>query len=146
MSKGSVTKHIEFEAAHMLYNYEGACRNLHGHSYKMEVEVTGSKNNDFGFILDFKILNSVLKEVIPDHMFITNTTLPDDCPERQIASILKANGMAIREYNFAPSAENMVENFAKEIQQKLDEKGISVEVTEVKLWETTNSHAIWRKY
>ena len=140
-----VNRHVEFEAAHMLFNYEGACRNLHGHSYALEVTIEGPQDDKFGFVLDFKILDTIIKEVVPDHYFISNNTLPEDCPERQIVKILKANNMAVKEYKFEPSAENMVRNFAYEIQEQLFKHNISADVVEVRLWETTNSHAIWKK-
>ena len=145
MSNICVNRHVEFEAAHMLFEYNGACRNLHGHSYALEVTVEGPQDNNFGFVLDFKILDSILKDVIPDHYFISNKQLPENCPERQIVKILKNNNMAVMEYDFEPSAENMVKNFAKEIQEQLYKHNISANVVEVKLWETTNSYAIWKK-
>lgn len=137
-----VTRHIEFEAAHMLYKYEGACRNLHGHSYKLEVTIEGIPNEQYGFVMDFKELNSILKEVVPDHMFISNKNLPNDSTERQIVRILKEADMAIKEYDFVPSAENMVANFAKEIQERLPN---GLDVVKACLWETTNSFATWKK-
>lgn len=137
----SVVRHVEFEAAHMLYQYEGGCRNTHGHSYRLEVEVTGSPDEKYGFVIDFKLLDKIIKDVIPDHMFISNRNLPDNSTERLIVKTLRKAGMAIKEYDFVPSAENMVANFAKEIQQKLPE---GLTVIEARLWETSNSHAIWR--
>lgn len=137
----SVTRHVEFEAAHMLYKYDGACKNTHGHSYKLEVTVTGELSKDYGFVIDFKVLDKIIKAVIPDHMFITNKNLPENCTERQIVNTLKKNGMAIKEYDFIPSAENMVANFANEIQKKLP---AGCTVVETKLWETSNSYATWK--
>ena len=137
-----VTRHIEFEAAHMLYKYEGSCKNLHGHSYKLEVTIKGTPNEQYGFVMDFKELNAIMKEIVPDHMFISNKTLPDNSIERQIVKILKKADMAIKEYDFVPSAENMVSNFAKEIQERLPE---GLTVTRACLWETTNSFATWNK-
>lgn len=137
-----VTRHIEFEAAHMLYKYEGLCKNLHGHSYKLEVTIKGTPNEQYGFVMDFKKLNAIMKEIVPDHMFISNKTLPDNSTERQIVKILKKADMAIMEYDFVPSAENMVSNFAKQIQERLPE---GLTVTRACLWETTNSFATWNK-
>jgi len=138
----TVTRKVEFEAAHMLYKYDGACRNLHGHSYKLEVTIEGVPDEQYGFVMDFKELNQILKEVVPDHMFISNKTLPDNSTERQIVKILREANMAIREYDFVPSAENMVANFAKEVQEKLPE---GLTVIKACLWETTNSFATWQK-
>ncbi|MBR6908475.1 6-carboxytetrahydropterin synthase, partial [bacterium] len=56
----TVTKIFKFEAAHWLPFYDGACHNLHGHSYKLEVTVTGEvkenvKNPQCGMIIDFSV-------------------------------------------------------------------------------------------
>ncbi|WDC84441.1 6-carboxytetrahydropterin synthase [Caloramator sp. mosi_1] len=50
----TVSKEFNFEAAHMLSEHQGDCKNLHGHSYKMIVEVTGDIKN--GMVIDFKDL------------------------------------------------------------------------------------------
>ena len=54
----SVTKHIDFDAAHVLpEGYNGKCRNLHGHTYKAYVTLTGPRNSsEFGMVVDFKLL------------------------------------------------------------------------------------------
>ena len=58
----TVTKIFKFEACHNLPHYEGACHNLHGHSYKLEVTVggtveTSTNNPKCGMIVDFKDLH-----------------------------------------------------------------------------------------
>ena len=42
MSTIRITKQFTFEAGHALYGYDGKCKNLHGHSYKLFVTVAGS--------------------------------------------------------------------------------------------------------
>ena len=41
-----ITKQFNFETGHALYGYDGACRNVHGHSYKLFVTVIGLPNDD----------------------------------------------------------------------------------------------------
>ena len=46
MSKIRITKKFRFEAAHALYGYDGKCKNIHGHNYKLFVTVIGAPVND----------------------------------------------------------------------------------------------------
>lgn len=146
----SVVRHIEFEAAHMLSGYNGGCGSVHGHSYKLEVTITCPEhvrqNNDFGFVTDFKNLNKILKDNVPDHMFMYDSTKGLDTPEGQIVKVLQDNNLRTWAFKSSPSAENMAEELARNFQRIIDETfpNMSITVTELKLWETTNSHAIWK--
>lgn len=68
----------KFDAAHQLVGYDGPCANLHGHTWRVEVVLTGHLQ-DNGMVLDFKIIKSILDEVLPDHRFI-NEVFPDIQP------------------------------------------------------------------
>ena len=57
----TLTKKFEFEAAHRISNYEGPCREIHGHTYKLEVTISGPINPKTDMILDFKILKNLVK-------------------------------------------------------------------------------------
>ena len=142
-----VTRHIEFEAAHLLEGYNGRCGSLHGHSYALEVTVSISEDarnqHDFGFVMDFKKLDSILDDYVPAHCFITNINNGPDTVDGSIAKIVELNNLRIFKMEGAPSAENMVNMFAKDLQKILQSSGFIVE--EVKLWETTNSYASWRR-
>ena len=65
-----ITKEFKFEMAHALHGYDGLCKNIHGHSYKLFVTVKGKIKNDNGnakdgMVLDFDVLKSIVKpEVI----------------------------------------------------------------------------------
>lgn len=120
----TVTKLFEFEACHSLPYYEGACNNLHGHSYKLEVTVGGkvreTKYNDpkSGMIIDFKDLKAIVKEEVInkyDHSHL-NAFFPN------------------------PTAEIMVKKMATDIIAKLP-KGVFL--VSCKLWETSTSYAEW---
>ncbi|HDR67792.1 MAG TPA: 6-carboxytetrahydropterin synthase, partial [Bacteroidaceae bacterium] len=73
-----VTIEFGFEMAHALWNYDGACKNIHGHSYKLFVTVIGRPSDreghpKFGMVIDFKDLkdivkNSVIKQL--DHALV----------------------------------------------------------------------------
>lgn len=53
-----------FAAAHRLLNYEGVCENQHGHNWKVQVFVEGEKLDKAGILVDFKLLNGALKEIL----------------------------------------------------------------------------------
>ncbi len=64
MFKLKVRSH--FSSAHYLRNYQGACENLHGHNWIVEVEVKGEKLNSIGLLIDFKELKKALKKVLSE--------------------------------------------------------------------------------
>ena len=64
MSKIRITKKFTFEAGHALYGYDGKCKNVHGHSYKLYVTVIGvpitdKDNVKYGMVIDFSDLKSI---------------------------------------------------------------------------------------
>ena len=66
MSKIRITKKFTFEAGHALYGYDGKCKNVHGHSYKLYVTVIGvpiadKDNVKYGMVIDFSDLKSIVK-------------------------------------------------------------------------------------
>ena len=71
MSKIRITKMYDFEMAHVLKDYDGPCRNIHGHSYKLFVTVSGTPISDpsspkKGMVMDFKDLKAIVKTHIVD--------------------------------------------------------------------------------
>jgi 6-pyruvoyltetrahydropterin/6-carboxytetrahydropterin synthase len=66
--KQTVCRIFGFDAAHHLPNYEGACSAHHGHHFQLEIEIEGFPEQKTGMIVDFKILNSLVKEVIIDKL------------------------------------------------------------------------------
>ena len=61
-----------FEAAHRLVDYPGKCNRLHGHSWTVEMSVTGDELNEIGMVADFKTLKSMLMEELDamDHQYL----------------------------------------------------------------------------
>ena len=121
MKRLSVTKEFEFESCHNLKNYIGQCANLHGHSYKMQVTVTGSAsllpmNN--GMLLDFKNLKKIVKERVVDgwdHTYLNEVV------------------------TYQPTAENMAIDAMDKVQQGISEEYPGLIVSRIKLWETSTS-------
>ena len=119
-----IRKTFRFEAAHRLPSHQGACQRLHGHSYKLEVGITGGvqrseSSADWGMIMDFGDLKRIVNEEVLD------------VHDHQDLNKIYPN----------PTAENMVREIAVAIQSRLPAGRY---LTIVKLWETESSHAIWR--
>lgn len=64
----------EFEAAHRIAGYKGKCDRLHGHSWTVEAAVTGTKLDELGMLVDFKLVKGRLRELLEtlDHMFLND--------------------------------------------------------------------------
>lgn len=139
-----VTRHEEFEVAHLLPGHERGCGRLHGHTYKIEVTLEGPQVEPWGMIIDFNDLKAAIKEIVPDHKFVY---YEKDGVSLEIAAVLKKHNIDCQVYPFMTTAENMVTYFAEVIDEYIKrELGYKdVNVVEVNLWETTNSHATWRK-
>jgi 6-pyruvoyltetrahydropterin/6-carboxytetrahydropterin synthase len=71
MTKIRLTKEFDFEMAHSLLNYDGLCKHIHGHSYKLAVTVIATPNYDKsspkrGMVMDFGDLKKIVKQKIID--------------------------------------------------------------------------------
>ena len=69
MEKIRVSKKFSFELAHALHNYDGDCKNIHGHSYKLIITLIGpilneNENPKNGMVVDFKIIKNIVQEQI----------------------------------------------------------------------------------
>lgn len=122
----TVTKIFMFEACHKLPHYDGACHNLHGHSYKLEVTVGGDivtnpNHSKCGMIIDFKDLKQIVKEVAVD----------------------KYDHSYLNDYFENPTAEIMVNKIAEDIMSKLPN---GVYLVSCKLWETATSYAEYNAF
>ena len=139
-----ITKIFIFETAHVLYNYDGKCKNLHGHSYKLFVTVKGTPINDLehpknGMVVDFGDIKKIVKEEILepwDHAVLINSA----SPQKDLAQNLEAQGHKVIHCNFQPTCENMLYEIADRIQVKLPD---NVTLAYLKLHETENSYGEW---
>ena len=124
MKTTHVVKEFKFEAAHYLPNYEGACANMHGHSYKLQVAVSGSIEKN-GMVLDFAELKKIVNMLIIQH-------LDHVC----LNEVPKFFGFPVD----MPTAENMVVWMAERLTIPLQREGAKLAF--VKLWETDTSFAM----
>ena len=144
MSKIRITKRFTFEAGHALHGYDGKCKNVHGHSYKLSVTVIGSPIEDtshpkFGMVIDFgdlkKIVNQEIVDVF-DHAMVFNK----NTPYVELAMELKNRGMHVLMVDYQPTSEMMVIDFAHKIVQRLPEH---LKLYSLKLEETETCYAEW---
>jgi 6-pyruvoyltetrahydropterin/6-carboxytetrahydropterin synthase len=144
MSNIRITKQFSFETGHALYGYDGKCKNVHGHSYKLSVTVIGTpimNRNDakFGMVIDFTDLKKIVKEEIVDQ-FDHATVFNETTPHIELANELKNRGHHVILVDYQPTSENMVIDFSQRIMGRLPE---GIKLFSLKLQETDSSFAEW---
>lgn len=144
MNNIRITKQFNFETGHALYGYDGKCKNVHGHSYKLSVTVIGKPITDvsnvkFGMVIDFSDLKKIVKEEIVD-VFDHATVFNQNTPHVELAKELKDRGHHVILVNYQPTSENMVIDFSTKIKKRLPE---NIELFSLKLQETDTSFAEW---
>jgi len=144
MTKIRITKQFSFETGHALYGYDGKCKNVHGHSYKLFVTVIGSPITDqnnvkYGMVIDFTDLKKIVKEEIVD-VFDHATVFNKNTPHIELAKELKDRGHHVILVDYQPTSENMVIDFVQKISSRLPE---GIELFSLRLQETDSSFAEW---
>ena len=136
-----ITKEFKFEMAHALYGYDGLCKNIHGHSYRMWVTIKGNvleENNQTknGMVIDFGELKKIVNDCIVDkydHAFVLNKNTPH----------FNIDFSAFEKVYFLPyqpTSENLVADFAETIMKKIPK---NITLHKVILSETATSFAEW---
>ena len=144
MSKIRITKKFSFETGHALYGYDGKCRNVHGHSYSLNVTVIGTPINDtknvkYGMVIDFGDLKKIVKEEIVN-VFDHATVFNKNTPHVELAKELENRGHNVLLVDYQPTSEMMVIDFAEKIKKRLPE---NIKLHALKLQETKTSFAEW---
>ena len=139
-----ITKQFSFETGHALYGYDGKCKNVHGHSYRLDVTVIGSPITDssnvkYGMVIDFSDLKKIAKEEIVD-VFDHATVFNKNTPHVELARELKSRGHNVLLVDYQPTSEMMVIDFAQKIKGRLPE---NIKLHSLKLQETATSFAEW---
>ncbi|MBO5672168.1 MAG: 6-carboxytetrahydropterin synthase [Alistipes sp.] len=144
MSVIRLTKEFSFEAAHALEGYDGRCREIHGHSYRLYITIKGEPINDpdspkYGMVMDFGALKRIVNEQIIDrldHSFMMRRT-----PEaEQIAAEIGSRFQRVILTDYQPTTENLLSDFAERLLGALPE---DVELCKLKLHETATSFGEW---
>jgi len=108
-----------FDAAHQLLGYQGPCENLHGHTFRVQLFLTGDKLEKEGFLIDFKKIKAVLADAIRefDHRNLNELT------------VFKSQN---------PTSENIARTIYERVAAKLP-------VSKVTVWESPTSAATYEK-
>ncbi len=144
MNTVRITKQFTFETGHALYGYDGKCRNVHGHSYKLSVTVIGHPIQDTshvkqGMVMDFGDLKNIVKREIVD-VFDHATVFNKNTPHVDLAHTLQREGHNVLLVDYQPTSECMVVDFAQTITAHLPEH---IKLFSVKLQETETAFAEW---
>jgi 6-pyruvoyltetrahydropterin/6-carboxytetrahydropterin synthase len=135
------TKIFHFEMAHAINGYPGACKNIHGHSYKLYVTVSAvDTENEYlpapGFALDFKALKKWVQSTVIetfDHKLVLSREFLAGNPAFQLQENLVT-------WDVEPTAENMLIYIQRSLHKNLPPE---VRLVELKLNETADSYASW---
>lgn len=144
MSTIRITKQFSFETGHALYGYDGKCRNVHGHSYKLYVTVIGQPISEtthvkLGMVIDFSDLKVIVKNKIVD-VFDHATVFNKNTPHVELAKELADRGHNVLLVDYQPTSEMMIIDFANVIKQELPSH---IKLHSLKLQETDSSYAQW---
>ncbi len=139
-----LTKEFTFEMSHALEGYDGACRQIHGHSYRLFVTVVGTPLDDpshpkQGMVMDFGELKRIVRQTVTDpcdHAFLIRRT-PDNAV---LIEAMRAHFGKIEAVDYQPTCENMVVRFAAALRAALP-AGIALH--SLRLHETATSFAEW---
>lgn len=139
-----ITKQFDFETGHALYGYDGKCKNVHGHSYKLSVTVIGhpisdTSNVKYGMVIDFSDLKVIVQEEIVEQ-FDHATVFNKNTPHVELAEELGKRGHTIILVDYQPTSEMMLVDFAERIKKRLPK---TIKLFSLKLQETGTSHAEW---
>jgi 6-pyruvoyltetrahydropterin/6-carboxytetrahydropterin synthase len=134
----NISKEITFEAAHRLPNHQGLCKNIHGHHYRVEMEIQGDKLEEGqGFLIDFSEIRRKTEQYFHrfDHACIL--WLKDQI----IIQALDKLGMKIAEMPEIPTAENMAKMFFNDLSEILNTNDINLSA--ITVWETPTGKATY---
>jgi 6-pyruvoyltetrahydropterin/6-carboxytetrahydropterin synthase len=132
-----IAKEFRWEMGHRLPSHSGLCKNVHGHSYRMIVEITGDVRDD-GMVIDFFDLNKVVEPIIEkyDHAFLCSR---DD---KIMADFLSRENMKRVFVEYPSTVENICRDLSFQIGKAMENSGNgNIASINVRLFETPNSYA-----
>ncbi|MBE6192519.1 MAG: 6-carboxytetrahydropterin synthase [Rikenellaceae bacterium] len=139
-----LTKEFTFESAHALWGYDGKCREIHGHSYRLFVTVKGEPVTDptspkLGMVMDFGELKAIVAQQITDHLdhsFVMRRTAEAE----KLVESMQSQFANVILVDYQPTCENMLQDFAARLQKALP---AGVTLHSLRLHETATSYAEW---
>jgi 6-pyruvoyl-tetrahydropterin synthase len=139
-----LTKEFTFEMAHALAGYDGLCREIHGHSYRLFVTVAGEPESDpthpkYGMVMDFGVLKKIVNDKITgvyDHALLMRST----AQTQDVIGVLRGKFSKVMAVDYQPTCENLLLRFADLISPELPQ---GVRLFSLRLHETATSYAEW---
>ena len=135
-----ISKEFTFAMGHRLSCHEGACKNFHGHNYKVEIGVKSEKLNENGMVIDFGHLKGLVNSFLDmmDHALMVNDN------DHEFVKKLEKHFpfMKVIETPFEPTAENMAKEIFENVGEKLKEIW-GIDIDYVVVWETDTSKATY---
>ena len=135
MPRHRITKTIDFCYGHRLLEYNGKCKQLHGHNGLLEVDLESDTLDHLGMVRDFTEVRDIVKGWVDENLDHKMLLRRDD----PVIPALKELGEPLVLFDVNPTAENI----AKHIFEQARENGLPL--TEVRLWETPSSFAVYRE-
>lgn len=138
-----ITREFHFEMAHSLLHYDGPCKNVHGHSYKLFVTLIGKPRDEFGhpkngMVMDFGLLKKIVNAEIIER-FDHAVAVWDRQDKEKLAQLQQLFGNCLI-LDYQPTCELLVSDFARRLKPHLPKE---ISLHQLKLYETANSYAEW---
>jgi queuosine biosynthesis protein queD len=116
-----------FEAAHRVVDYPGKCDRLHGHNWVVEAAFRGTRLDDLGMLIDFKIAKKALAAVLDDydHYYL--------------------NDIAPFSDGLNPTAENLARIIYERLAAREELAGTGAELAALTVWESPKSSVTYTK-
>lgn len=143
-----ISKTFEFHAGHRLPNHDGKCSRMHGHTYRVDVMVSGNVTDEEGsssqgMLVDFGILKEIWAQIEPDfdHCFLMWAQDPlvailrDSDPDA-----LTALGVIV--VDNPPTAENIATEIFERFAKYIHLRELNLFLGAVRVWETSTSWAL----
>lgn len=122
----NVTLAVEdtFCASHTLVGYRGPCSNLHGHTWKVSLKISGCLDPETGILVDFHYLKQLMKTVLPDHCHL-NDIKGLKTPTAEVVSVW------------------LYKQFELEITEHSRETGVNLQLESVTVWESAEASSTY---
>jgi 6-pyruvoyltetrahydropterin/6-carboxytetrahydropterin synthase len=138
-----LTRIFTFDMAHVLLNYHGKCKNIHGHTYKLEVTVKGTPSNEEtspkkGMLIDFSDFKKLIEDCIVSHW--DHALMIHQNTDSFLLNALRNNYEKVIIVPFQPTTENMICELAFIIKKILP---ADLQLFSLRLYETEKSFAEW---
>ena len=139
----TVTRRLEWDAAHRIPRHESKCAALHGHRYAAELTATAPALDDRGRVIDFGLVKVLVGTWIDEHWDHTALLMRGDQDPvvQAVARSNEAHGRPVYWLDVPPTAENIAAELARVAAELLAHTGVTL--TRVRVWETPNCSADW---